>query len=264
MDVLQSDVGVANARRNLLLARQSVTDREDDLLELIGRFEFDSSLGPVRLPDTPADPEISFEHSYRLALANSPDYAARRVVAEQLQLDVEVAKNNRLPSVDLGAAVGLNGDRRDTAGGAFRSASSGDAYNWQVDLTVSIPWGLRAERARYRQALNNLNRQETFIQQLDQTLLLQVRSAVRAAETNRETVAVSALATRLSEQQFETEKARYEAGLSTYRFVEDSRRDLDTARVNELLAKVNFRIALAELSRLEGTSLDRYQVTFED
>ncbi len=263
LDVLQSEVGVANARRDLLLAEQSVTDNEDALLNLIGRFEFNTRLGAVQLPDEPA-PNVSFEHSYALALANAPDYAANRVFAEQLKLDVEVAKNNRLPLLDLGAAVGYNGNDRDDVGGAFRSSTSGDSYNWQVDLTVSIPWGLRAERARYRQAVTNLNRQETFIQQLDQSLLLQVRSAVRAVETNRETVSVSSLATELSRQQFETEKARYEAGLSTYRFVEDSRQDMDTARVNELLAKVNLRIALAELARLEGSSLDHYQVKLEE
>ena len=209
-------------------------------------------------------PEVSFERSYALALENAPDYASNKVLAEQLKLDLAVAKNNRLPTLDLGAAVGHNGDDRDNAGGAFNSATSGESYNWQVDLTLSMPWGLRAERARYRQALASLNRQELFIQQLDQSLLLQVRSAVRAVETNRETVAVSTLATELSRKQFETEKARYEAGLSTYRFVEDSRQDLDTARVNELLAKVNLRIALAELARLEASSLERYKVKLEE
>lgn len=263
LDVLQSEVGVANARRDLLLAEQSVHDSEDTLLNLIGRFEFSSRLGAVRLSDEPV-PDITFDRSYALALANAPDFAANKILAEQLKLDVEVAKNNRLPTLDLGAGVGYNGEDRDTSGGAFNSAASGDSYNWQVDLTLSIPWGLRAERARYRQAQTNLNRQETFIQQLDQSLLLQVRSAVRAVETNRETLAVSTLTTELSQKQFETEKARYDAGLSTYRFVEDSRRDLDTARVNELLAKVNLRIALAELARLEGTSLDRYKVKLEE
>lgn len=263
LDVLQSEVGVANARRDLLLAQQEVTDSEDALLNLIGRFEFNTRLGSVRLPDAPVG-DVSFDRSYALALANSPDYAANKVLAQQLGLDVAVAKNNRLPVLDLGAAVGFQGDDRDNAGGAFSRTASRDSYNWQVDLTLSIPWGLRAERARYRQALNNLHQQETFIQQLDQNLLLRVRSAVRAVETNRESVAVSALATELSLRQFETEKARYEAGLSTYRFVEDSRQDLDAARVSELLARVNLRIALAELTRLEGTSLDRYQVELEE
>ncbi len=263
LDVLQSEVGVANARRDLLLAQQSVTDEEDALLNLIGRFAFNTRPGVVSLPETPA-PDVSFDRSYALALSNAPDYAASKVVAEQLKLDLAVAKNNRLPSLDLGAAIGHNGDDRESAGSAFNSATAGQFYNWQVDLTLSIPWGLRAERARYRQARTNLERQELSIQQLDQSLLLQVRAAVRAVETNRETVTVSALATELSRKQFETEKARYEAGLSTYRFVEDSRKDLDTARVNELLAKVNLRIALAELARLEGTSLERYKIKLEE
>lgn len=262
LDVLQSEVGVANARRDLLLSEQSVRDSEDNLLQLIGRFEFTQRPGVIRLADEVVPP-VSFDRSYALALANAPEYASSKIVAEQLKLDVAVAKQNRLPTLDLGAAVGYNGEGRDTAGGAFNSATSADTYNWQVDLTVSIPWGLRAERARYRQAINNLNRQETFIQQVDQNLVVQVRSATRAVETNRETVSVSALATQLSQRQFETEKARYEAGLSTYRFVEDSRQDLDNARVQELLARVNLRIALSELARLEGTSLERYQVKLE-
>lgn len=263
LDVLQAEVGVANARRDLLLAEQDVRDGEDSLLNLIGRFEFSSRLGAVRLSDAPV-PDVSFDASYALALANAPDYASNKILAEQLKLDVDVARNNRLPTLDLGVGVGFNGEGRRDAGSALNSSTSGQAYAWQVDLTLSVPWGLRAERARYRQALTNLDRQQVVVEQLDQSLLLQVRSAVRAVETNRETVSVSTLATRLSQKQFETEKARYEAGLSTYRFVEDSRQDLDTARVNELLAKVNLRIALAELARLEGTSLERYQVKLEE
>jgi len=263
LDVLQAEAGVANARQDLLLARQSVSDSEDNLASGIGSVPFNHHLGAVRLPDEPV-PEVSYDHSYALALANAPDFAANKVFAEQLKLDVEVAKNNRLPSLDLDAGVGYNGEDRDTMRGAFNSATGGDSYNWQVDLTLSIPWGLRAERARYRQAQNNLNRQETFIRQLDRNLLLQVRAAVRSVETNRETLSVSSVATQLSEKQFETEKARYDAGLSTYRFVEDSRRVLYKARVDELQAKVKLRIALAELARLEGTSLDRYKVKLEE
>jgi outer membrane protein len=262
LDVLQSEVGVANARRDLLLAEQAVSDREDALLNLVGRFANAQRPGPVRLSDEPA-PAVSFDLSYALALANAPELASNQLLAEQLKLDLAVAKNNRLPTLDLGAAVGLNGADRRNATSALNSSASGDSYDLQVDLTLSIPWGLRAERAKYRQARTNLTRQETAIAKLDQNLLVDVRAAVRAVDTNRETVTVSVLATELSRKQFEAEKARYEAGRSTYRFVEDARRDYDTARVNELLARVNMRIAVAELSRLEGSSLTRYQVKLE-
>ncbi|MES1167921.1 MAG: TolC family protein, partial [Oleiharenicola lentus] len=48
LDVLQADVGVANARRGVILAEQSVKDSQDKLLALIGQFELDAPLGTVR------------------------------------------------------------------------------------------------------------------------------------------------------------------------------------------------------------------------
>ncbi|MFA6287406.1 MAG: TolC family protein [Opitutaceae bacterium] len=263
LEVLQAEVGVANARRNILLAGQNVQNNEDALLQLIGQFEFNSPLGSVRLADDPV-PEISFDHSYALALANQPDYAAGKTYAEQLKLDALVAKNNRLPSLDLGGALGYNSKDSDSYGAAAGNAWSGDSYNWEVNLTLTFPWGMRAERAAYRQAMSNLNQQETSLRQLDQNILVQVRTAVRAFETNRESVKISSLSTRLSVKQFEFEKARYDAGLSTFRFVQDFQSDLDTARVNELQARVNLRLSLADLARLEGSSLERYKIKLED
>ncbi len=263
LEVLQSEVGVAAARRNILLAQQTVRNNEDSLLRLIGQFEFDSAPGDVRLPDDSLPP-VSFDHSYALALANQPDYAAGKTYAEQLKLDALVAKSNRLPSLDLGGAIGYNGNDRDSYGSAAGNAWSGDAYNWQVDLTLTFPWGLRAERAAYRQAMSNLNQQESSLRQLDQNIFVQVRTAIRSFETNRESVEISSLSTELSEKQFEFEKARYEAGLSTFRFVQQSQADLDAARVNELQARVNLHLSLADLARLEGSSLDRYKIKLED
>ena len=263
LEVLQAEVGVANARRNILLAVQTVHNNEDFLLQLIGQFEFSSPPGPVQFTADPL-PEVSFDHSYALALANQPDYAAGKTYAEQLKLDALVAKNNRLPTLDLGGALGYNGKDSDSYGSASGSAWSGDSYNWEVNLTLSFPWGLRAERAAYRQAMSNLNQQETSLRQLDQNILVQVRTAVRAFETNRESVKISALSTELSVKQFEFEKARYEAGLSTFRFVQDFQSDLDTARVNELQARVNLSLSLADLARLEASSLDHYKIKLEE
>ena len=263
LDVLQAEVGVANARRSLLLAGQTVRDNEDALLQLIGQFEFANTPGTVRLNDDPV-PDVSFERSYAIALSNQPDYAANQVLIEQLKIDAATAKNNRLPSLNLGGAIGYTSQNSNSYSNATSSAFSGDDYNWQVNLTLSFPWGLRAERAHYRQALSNVNQQEAVLRQLDQSLLVKVRAAVRAVETNKESVTISALATQLSEKQFEFEKARYEAGLSTFRFVQQSQADLDIARVNELQARVNLRLSLADLARLEASSLENYKITLAE
>ncbi len=262
LDVLQAEVGVANARRSVLEAEKLVRDRQDDLLNLIGQFEFDSALGEVRLPaDRPAIPD--FAASYQLARSNQPEYQSVEASLKQLELDLLTARSANRPSLDLGGAVGHNARDRST-GRALNRLPDGDGYSWQVDLSLSMPWGMRGDRARLRIAQNNLEREQSRLQQVEQNLLAQVRAAVRAVETNLESADISAKATELSVRQYELEKARFDAGLSTSRLVLEAQDALERARVSELQAKVNLRTAIADLQRLEGSSLARYNIRTEE
>ncbi|MFM1852254.1 MAG: hypothetical protein RIS54_1938, partial [Verrucomicrobiota bacterium] len=258
LDVLQAEVGVENARRNVLLAEQTVADAEDALLNLIGQFEFGSSLGEVTLPAT-ATFKPDFELSYRLARDNQPDYLAATESLKQLQIDADAAKRNRLPTLNLDGAMGYN-TRDSSSDRALDRLPDGDGYAWQVGLSLRVPWGNRSDKARYNSALNTLRREETRVKQIEQNLVVQVRNAVRAVETNLESVSISRKATELSEKQYELEKARFDAGLSTSRRVLEAQDDLETARVAELQARVNLLTAIAELNRLDGSSLGIYQI----
>jgi len=258
LDVLQAEVGVENARRSVLLAEQTVRDAEDRLLNLIGQFAFDETLGEVALPPT-ATFSPDFEISYALARKQQPEYLAATQSIKQLQLDLATARRNRLPSLDLNAAGGYN-TRDASLNRAYNRLPDGDGYSWQLDLSLRFPWGLRAERARHNIALNNLRREETRLRQIEQTLALDVRSAVRAVETNLVSVSISRKATELSSRQYELERARFDAGLSTSRRVLEAQDDLESARVAELQSQVNLRTAMAELNRIDGTSLSLYNI----
>jgi len=262
LDVLQAEVGVANARRTVLLAQKDVRDAQDNLLNLIGQFEFESALGTVGLPSldtfTP-----NFEASFNQARSNQPDYMAATETLKQIQIDVDVAKRNNRPSLDLGGAVGYNA-KDNSASRAYERLPDGDGYSWQVNLALKMPWGMRSEKARYQSALNTLHREQMRVRQLEQNIMVQVRSAVRAVETNFESVEISGQATALSTRQYELEKARFDAGLSTSRLVLEAQDSLEAARVAELQSRVNLRTAIAELHRLEGSSLEHYNISVED
>lgn len=262
LDVLQAEVGVANARRNVLLADEEVHNREDALLSEIEPFGFNQPLGDILLGEDPT-PAIDAEQSYRIARDNTPEYESSRTLIQQLKIDSNVAKQNRLPILDVGGNVGYSA-HEDSYRSAASRAWDGKGYNWQVDATLSFPWGLRAERARYRQSINNLNREEVRLQQIEQNILLEVRSAVRSVQTSQESLRISALATELSRRQYDLEKARYDAGLSTFRRVQEAQADFDNARVSELQARVTLRGALADLSRIEGSSLQRYKIQLQN
>ncbi|WP_404423465.1 TolC family protein [Nibricoccus sp. IMCC34717] len=261
IDVLQAEVLVANAKRALLSAEQQVKNSEDSLVSLISPLDFGSIPDALSLP--PADERpLDFQAVLSRARAQSPDVTSATLAAQQFRIDERVARRNRLPELDVQAGVGYNARDR-SAVGAVDSVWGSDLYNWQLGATLTIPWGQRADKARLRTAQSNALTAELRAQQVDQGLAVNVRAAVRAVETAREAVRITGLATELSQRQYELEKARYDAGVSTFRRVQESREDLDTARINELQTKIDLRNALAELARLDGSSLEKYRIKID-
>lgn len=258
LDVLQAEVGVATARRNLLTAQQTMRDNEDSLLTLIGQFELGTPVGSVAFPAL-SDSVPSFDVSYKLARDNQPDLLSTQLSIKQYEIDTQTSKNSRLPSLNLGSTLGYNTSETSTSR-AYRELSSGKGYSWEAGLTFSMPWGLKAENARYRSSMSTLNQARTSLQKLEQNLQAQVRSAVRSVETNIESVEISAKATLLSVKKYELEKEKFSLGTSTPRRVLEAQDDLESSQVSELQAKVSLRTAVAELHRLEGSSLGKYKI----
>jgi len=262
LDVLSAEVGVANAQNGIVTAQEAVRNREDALMALIGRFEFDQPVGQVALA-ADQEPAPTFDFSYKLARDHQPDLLAAQEVVKQLEIDVGTTKNAALPSLDLDGAIGYNGTDR-TYGTAFNRLTEPDGYNWQLGLSVSVPWGLHADRARHRSAQASLRQEQAYLQQLEQNLLVQVRAAVRAVDTNRQSVEIYSKATELADHQYELELARFKAGLSTSRQVLQTQDDLEAARLNELSARVNLRGAVANLHQIESSSLERYHIALAE
>jgi outer membrane protein TolC len=258
LDVLTAEVGVANARRNVILAEQEVKNRQDALLAIIGQFQLDEAIGEVRFAEVSEATPV-FASSYLMAKQSQPDYLSAQAAVEQLKLDLKVAKDDSRPDLSVGAAVGLSG-RNGSGSDAFSDALDRQSHSWQVDFAFNYPWGQTSGRARYRQALATLNREQVRLKQIEQNIEVQVRSAVRSVETNLESVRIAVLAAKLSEQQYELEKAKFDAGQSTSRRVLEAQNDLETARVSELQAKVSLQNAITALHRIEGSSLKRYSI----
>ena len=168
-------------------------------------------------------------------------------------------RQNRLPSLNLDGSLGYNATDR-SYGDVINALPTDHGNNWSLGLSYSMPWGMKADNARYRSSLASLNSQKARLAQLEQSLIVQVRADVRAVETNLASVEIAAKSTELNEKTYEQQKARFDAGLSTSRLVLQAQDDLETARLAELTAKVALRSAVAELHRLEGTSLDRFKV----
>ncbi len=263
LDVLEAEVEVARTRQNLLTTEQSLRDREDVLVALISPDDFSQPLGPIALPAYDIPPS-SAQNSFQLARLNYPALISSTLSIEQFRLDAYKAKSNA--RLDLAVEGDLRYNSRDRSyTTAFDRIWEREGYNWQLGLVLNYPWGRRGDKARERIANNNLSREELRLLQVEQNLLVDVRAAARSVETNREKVAIATLSTQLSEKRYEQEKSRYDAGVSTFRRVQEAKEDYDNARVTEVQARITLRQAYADLSRLEATTtLARYKVTLQD
>lgn len=260
LDVFSAEYGVANSRRAVVQADQNVRDAEDNLLNLINAPQQDVRPGPVAFSEYTGRPP-NFAASYKLARDYYPETLSAEETIKQLEITLAVAKRNQLPTLNLDASLGYTARAVDSGyGDAISNLPTDSGNNWSVGLTYQMPWGRRADRANYRNALINLNSRKLTLEQLEQSLLVSVRTTVRAVESNLVAVEIAGKATELSAKQYDLQKARFDAGLSTSRLVLQAQDDLESARNAELNAKLALRRALAELHRLEGTSLERFGV----
>jgi outer membrane protein len=260
LDVLSAEVGVATARRGIILAEQSVRDAEDRLLNLVNVPDFEVRVGPVAFDDYRGGAP-SFATSYKMARDYYPETLSIEESIKQLQIDLQTARRNQLPDLNLIAQLGYTA--RATSEGYFdviESLPREHGNNWSIGLNYSMPWGRHADKARYRTALTNVNSRKLQLEQLEQSLLVNVRSSVRAVEANLAAVEIAAKATELAARQYDQQKARFDAGLATSRQVLLTQDDLENARFAELNARLALRRAAAELNRLEGSSLERFRV----
>jgi outer membrane protein TolC len=262
LDLLQAQVGIANARLNLLQAEKAVKSSEDDLLALIGQFELDAPLGATVIDETAPDATPSVDESYALALEAQPAYRNARAALELTKLQLLLAKDDLKPALDLGFSLDLGGEDGNRRR-AFEDAFDSERSAWQLGLSVTYPLGRVGEKARYRQSRTALSRSELALHQLEQQILVSVREAVRDVETAQESVKIAALAANLADQQRDAENRRFRAGLSTSRRVLESQTDLEAARVAELQARLDLRVALSALYRIEGSALRRYGITLD-
>lgn len=260
LDVLNAEVGVARGKNALVQQEQTVRDVEERLLNMINAPTLDIRPGAVAFDDY-RDGVPNFGQSYKLARDFYPARLSQEETIKQLELSLANAKRSALPNLDLTASLGYTA--RSTDEGFYdviTSLPQEHGNNWSIGLNYSVPWGMRAEKARVRVANNNLASGKVSLEQLEANLQLSVRSAVRAIETQLLAVQLAAKNTELSTRQHDLQKSRFEAGLATAFLVLQAQDQLENDRISELNAKLSLRRAVSALRRLEGTSLERFQV----
>lgn len=127
--------------------------------------------------------------------------------------------------------------------------------NYRVGVQINLPLRNRTAQAQLGRSLVEGERLATQREQLQQSIQVEVRNAlqlVRSAEARLHSAGIQRQA---SEQQYQSEQRKLDAGQSTVFLVLERQTALTIARGNELRAQTDLNKAIADLQRATGNAL---------
>jgi outer membrane protein TolC len=199
------------------------------------------------------------EEALQKAFDRRADYHQVLARIENQRIQVEVAKNEQLPALNLTGSWRQQG-LDDSIEGSFSSLGSGQFYSWSVGVQLEIPLFPRGPRNNYLRAkelLVSLLLQKT---QLENRIVIEVDQSLRKLSLVRRKVEDLEERVRLQRLLLEGERRKLDAGKSIPYAVSLIENDLVESEAQALRAKADYETAKAEYYHATGTLLERHGV----
>lgn len=237
LDVVEANQEVQR-RREVAIAVQRLVEQEQLKLSM---FLWDNN-APVtppleRTPDFPSQmlvpaPDAIQAHKLQ-AKAERPEIKEIGIEAKLNNIDLELAKNNLLPSLDAEAAPAR----------APEKFVLGLGYRFGLELRVPI--FQRKSRGEVLEAQGKADRFVLMQQFREQQVLVDVDNALSAIERAKERVATAAESLRLAKTLEEGERFRFNLGATSILFVNLRERNSVDSEIQVVRAKADYQKAQA-------------------
>lgn len=287
VDLIQARRQVATSREDLVVTSFTQTQVEDQLKKLLSP-EPDPGLVLARVEPTqgttlPSSADVlPLDMAIKVAFENRPELRQLALELQNRDIEIEYARNQLLPSVNVTAGYLQNGvGGVETLRSGFGPGATiisvtpggqGDALGqlfgfkytgWSVGFDVQIPLRNRAPQAEYSRAVTEKRTTETRVKALEQQIILDIRNALTQVEMNKARIENAQLSRSLAEEQLKAEQRRFDLGASTVRFVLEEQRNLTQMQTNEIAALVNYTKALVDYERAIGMTLKKHDIAIE-
>lgn len=250
-EVAQRTEDLINARSNkerlgLRLVRLIAPDTQD---------AWDLELGVVGQAESEVVPLSPVREHVELAEQLRPELNEARLLLDQGRLEVIRTRDGLLPRLDLFVTLGKTGYAR-SFGEAWRNIDA-DGYDLAAGLRFAVPIGNRAAAAGYDRARFSRQQASESLRNLTQLVRLDVREAYLEVQRAREQIEATRATRQLREEALRAETEKFGVGTSTAFLVAQAQRDLLESQIAEVRAMVNYRQALIDLYRADGSLLLR-------
>ena len=128
-----------------------------------------------------------------------------------------------------------------------------ESYDYSLSVNYSLPIGNRAAKAGYKIATLNREKSEISLRNTEQSIRVEVRTAVRNVTSGSKRVDAARANVVLQRKKLEAEQKKFENGMSTSFEVLEFQNDLSDAELAEIRAIVDYNKSLIALERAKGT-----------
>ena len=268
-------VSQTNLQLAQLLMKNAVIQNENDpVLANAGVVPTDR----MQLP--PSEPVVPTQDLVNDALQHRPELTQARIDLNNRDLSKHSARNAMLPTIDLVANYGgtglsgvLNPNFSNPSGAPIGVSNGGyvDALtavtshpSYFAGFSVNIPIRNRAAQADQIRSELEYRQAEVRIQQLQNSIAIDVRNAQFSVQQNRAAVDAAAQAREFAVQSLDAEQKKLKQGLSTTYNVLTLVANVSTSESNLVNAMSNYESSKLQLDVATGRVLDTLGIKIED
>ena len=279
-DFLLADLNEVNARvdqryADVLRAQQSVRALSDQLKRLIDDPDLPVIGEAVLAPaDDPADAAITFSllDQVTTALQNRPEIETALLQIDDAEIRRVVADNAQLPILNLTAATTFNGLDVNSGFDALGETTDLDYIDYALGLEFERPWGNRSAESVFAQRTLERQRALDNYRLQAQVVTLEVKDALRNVDLSYRLIATARSQRRASALSLEVAEIQLERGGRNENETFTTRVDrvlarqdaLAQAELAEVQALSDYMVAISELHRSTGTSLEQAGVAVDE
>jgi outer membrane protein TolC len=266
LEVTEAEAGVAQREEGVIISRRLVKDAEDNLKRLLNlpqnTEEWNVTIVPVDKPITVRQ-EFDANQQIQIALENRPDYKSALMRVKSDAINIQFARNQTLPTVDLIGqyefqAVDMDVDT------ALDDIGSGKSPSWIAGLSAEYPIGNHTAKGNYQSAQLQNMQSEVSAENVRLGIIVAVRDAIRGVETSLKSIEASQKTVEFAQQSLDAEQKKLEVGISTSYDVLQFMDQLIGAQRREVIAKVGYRTSLIDVAAATGTLLEKYNVVINE
>lgn len=243
LDVLSSNVSLANAKQSYITAKNARDVAEANLANIM-RIPMNTKLVPADTHFPEPEFTISMDQALAAADANRWEIARAQYAYLAAKEQVKVAKAGHMPTVSVNGGYKWEDDEFPGVNGS-EGWSVGGGLSWSL-------WDGGVTNAKIKSAEAGLAAAEETLAQARESIALEVRQDYLSIQAAKEKIRATEAAVAEAEEAYKIATVRYKSGVGINLDVLDAQLNLNSARTNYITAMYDYNVGLATLEKAIG------------